>query len=337
MNSDNHTIIIAEIGVNHQGSLDLAKRLIDEAANAGVDYVKFQTFKAENLVCASAERADYQKANCGGEESQLDMLRRYELSAQDFSMLAGYCREQNVGFLSSAFDLESVDLLSSIGMDYWKIPSGEITNLPYLRAIGRVASKIILSTGMSTLDEVEAAVVVLEKEGINRSDIILLHCTTQYPTPVADVNLLAMDTLKTLGCAAVGYSDHTEGVVVPIAAVARGAKVVEKHFTIDKSLSGPDHKASLTPDELRDMVMAIRKVESALGSSDKMVGLVEFPNRGVARKSIVARKYIKAGELFTTDNLTVKRPGSGVSPMCWDEVLGQPAKRDFSPDSLIEI
>jgi len=331
-----HTIIIAEAGVNHDGSLDMACKLIREAANAGADYVKFQTFKADRLVCRTAQRADYQKNNCGGDETQFEMLRRYELTAENFVFLSEECRRCGIGFLSSAFDLESIGMLAPLDMDYWKIPSGEITNLPYLRHIARQHGRYVLSTGMSTIAEIEAAVSVLESEGITRGDITLLHCNTQYPTPMADVNLRAMESLRSL-TGHVGYSDHTVGIEVPIAAVAMGAEMIEKHFTLDKLSSGPDHRASLDPSELRDMVKAIRNVEIALGSSEKRPSKSELPNRDVARKSIVAACGIKKGELLSEKNLTVKRPGTGLSPMLWDNVVGTVASRDFLPEELIEL
>lgn len=337
MMTDNHTIIIAEIGVNHEGSLDLACRMIREAAAAGCDYAKFQTFKSENLVCRTAERAGYQKRNCGGDETQLDMLRRYELSAGDFAFLQQECSRNGIGFLSSAFDPESISLLESIPMDYWKIPSGEITNLPYLRRIARPGRKIILSTGMSDIDEVKAAVSVFEAGDVSRGDIVLLHCNTQYPTPMCDVNLRAMDTLATLGCGMVGYSDHTPGITVPVAAVARGARMLEKHFTLDKTLPGPDHRASLEPSEMRAMVSAVRDVEMALGSAEKRVTESERANAGVARKSIVAARRIVKGAIITECDIAAKRPGTGLSPMMWDSVTGSVAVRDFEPDEQIEI
>ena len=330
-----HTIIIAEIGVNHGGDIELAGRMVKAAAEAGADYAKFQTYRAENLVCRDAERARYQKENCGGDESQLEMLRRYQLDSEQFRQLAGICRSYGIGFLSSAFDLESVELLSHMDMDYWKIPSGEITNLPYLRRIAAVARRVILSTGMSTLEEVRRAVEVFEEGGVDRKNIILLHCTTQYPTPYASVNLRAMDSLRQLGCGAVGYSDHTPGITVPIAAVARGAAVIEKHFTVDKTLSGPDHKASLEPAEFAAMVRAIRDTEEALGSGEKQAAEAELGNRDVARKSLVASRHISKGELFSPENLTAKRPGTGLSPMLWDDVIGRPAPRDFESDEQI--
>ena len=333
-----HTIIIAEAGVNHNGSPEMARRMIREAAAAGADYVKFQTFRAERLVSASAKKADYQRRNCGGDDdSQLAMLKALELSDADFAMLAAECRDVGIGFMSTPFDMESIDSLSSIGMDYWKIPSGEITNLPYLRKIASKGGKAILSTGMSTMAEAEAAVAVLEQAGIPRGNIIVLHCTTQYPAPLTSVNLLAMNTLRALGCAGVGYSDHTEGITVAVAATAMGAVVVEKHFTLDRSLPGPDHKASLTPPQLKEMVDAIRAVDAAMGTADKAVTDVERPNIAVARKSIVAAREIQAGEMFTEDNLTCKRPGTGLSPMKWDEIIGKRSPRAYAVDEQIEM
>ena len=331
------TTIIAEIGVNHEGDVRLAEQMIEAAARAGADYAKFQTYRAENLVCADASRARYQAENCGGEETQLQMLRRYQLGAEDFSRLKEACRRNGIGFMSSAFDLESVDLLETLGQDYWKIPSGEITNLPYLRRIGRIGGKVILSTGMSSLAEVQTAVELLEKSGTPRKNITVLHCTTQYPAPLDSVNLAAMDTLRTLGCGGVGYSDHTPGGVVSIAAVARGASVIEKHFTTDKTLPGPDHRASLEPDEFAAMVSDIRRVEQAIGSPEKHAAAAELANRDVARKSIVAARLILPGEVFTEENITAKRPGTGISPMMWDNVVGREAKRMFQPDEMIEI
>lgn len=332
-----HTIIIAEAGVNHNGSLELARLMVDAAARAGADYIKFQTAVPELVISTIAPKAQYQKETTGAEESQLEMCRKIHLPLTDYAGLAELCRERGIGFMSTPFDLVSIDTLAPLGMDYWKIPSGEITNLPYLRKIGARGEKIILSTGMSTLDEVEAAVKVLEQAGTPRRDIILLHCTTQYPTEPEDVNLRAMDALATLGCGGEGYSDHTRGITIPIAACARGAQVVEKHFTLDRTLPGPDHKASLEPDELARMVEAIRTVEVALGSGKKVVAASEAPNIEVARKSIVASRDIKRGELLTPDNITVKRPGNGISPMRWDEVVGTHATKDFPYDSLIEL
>lgn len=333
----NHTIIIAEIGVNHGGDYDTACRLVKAAAESGADYAKFQTFKAESLASANAKRAEYQVANCGGEESQLQMLKKLEISNQDLVRLQQVCRENGIGFMSSPFDLESVDFLATLGMDYWKIPSGEITNLPYLERIAHYGGQVIMSTGMSTIQEVKDAVKALTDNGIDRGDIILLHCNTQYPTPPEDVNLLAMEALRTLGCGKVGFSDHTQGVAIPIAAVAMGAEIIEKHFTYDKNAVGPDHKASADPTEFKAMVDGIRTIEVAKGSSYKHITDSERSNVEVARKSVVARRPIKKGEYFTLENLTVKRPGSGISPMRWHEILGQKAVRDFDTDELIEI
>lgn len=333
----NKVIIIAEAGVNHNGDIDLARRMITEARKAGADYVKFQTAVPELVISSIAPKAEYQKETTGAEESQLDMCRKIHLPLSAYNELAEQCRREGIGFMSTPFDLVSIDTLAPLGMDYWKIPSGEITNLPYLRKIASKRGRVILSTGMSRLDEVETAVGVLEQGGISRDNIILLHCTTQYPTPMEAVNLRAMDTLATLGCAAVGYSDHTRGIEVPVAAVARGARVIEKHFTLDKTMEGPDHKASLEPDELAAMVSAIRNIEQALGSPDKRVAEAEAPNIEVARKSIVAARDIKAGELLTEENLSVKRPGNGLSPMLWDKVIGTRAITDFRADELIRL
>lgn len=333
-----HTIIIAEAGVNHCGAVDMAIEMIHAAAKAGADFIKFQTFKAERLVSPGAKKAKYQQENLAdGNDSQLEMLRALELSADDFIRLAEECRRAGIGFMSTPFDCEAVDELLPLGMEYWKIPSGEITNLPLLRKIGSLQSKVIMSTGMSTLEEVEAAVDALEKAGTKRADIILLHCTTQYPAPFGSVNLRAMDSLRALSCGGVGYSDHTEGIAVPVAAVALGACVIEKHFTLDRSLPGPDHLASLTPAELEAMVREIRQVELAIGTGDKTVADAERPNIAVARKSIVAARQIRRGELFTEDNLTCKRPASGLSPMLWDTVLGKPAPADYEPDQPIDL
>lgn len=331
----NKTIIIAEAGVNHNGDLQLAKQMVLAAKEAGADYVKFQTAVPELVISSVAPKAEYQKETTGADESQLEMCRKLHLPLSDYAGLKKYCDEVGIGFMSTPFDLVSIDCLADIGMDYWKIPSGEITNLPYLRKIASKGGKVILSTGMSTLPEVEAAVSILEKGGIARNEIILLHCTTQYPTPYDAVNLRAMEALATLGCRSVGYSDHTPGISVPIAAVALGASVIEKHFTLDRTLPGPDQKASLEPDELRQIVESIRQVEAALGTPEKHVAEVERPNIEVARKSIVAARHISKGELFTEENITVKRPGSGINPMLWDSVIGQPSPDDFEADSLI--
>lgn len=330
-------IIIAEAGVNHNASMDMARRMVKEAARAGADYVKFQTAVPELVISSIAPKAEYQKETTGEGESQLEMCKAIHLPLTAYPELAELCRKEGIGFMSTPFDLVSIDSLAEIGMDYWKIPSGEITNLPYLRKIAAKGGRVILSTGMSTLDEVSAAVDVLEKGGISRDDIILLHCTTQYPTPYSDVNLRAMESLRQLHTGGVGYSDHTLGIEVPVAAAALGAQVIEKHFTLDKNLPGPDHRASLDPEELAAMVKAVRHIETALGSGEKKVAESERPNIEVARKSIVAARTIAKGETFTEENITVKRPGNGISPMLWDSVIGQTAKKDFPYDSLIEL
>lgn len=335
--NNRHVIIIAEAGVNHNGSLELARRMVRAAREAGADYVKFQTAVPELVISSIAPKAEYQKETTGEGESQLEMCRRIHLPLSDYRELAELCKAEGIGFMSTPFDLVSIDALAPLGMDYWKIPSGEITNLPYLRKIARQGGRVILSTGMSTLEEVEKAVEVLETGGMKREDIALLHCNTQYPTPMTDVNLRAMESLRKLGCGAVGYSDHTVGIEVPVAATALGADIIEKHFTLDKTMEGPDHRASLDPQELAAMVSAIHNVSLALGSAEKRVSPSERPNIEVARKSIVAARDIKEGELLTEENITVKRPGSGLSPMLWDSVIGTRAKRDFDRDTLIII
>lgn len=337
MKDSKKIIIIAEAGVNHNASMDMARRMVKEAARAGADYVKFQTAVPELVISSIAPKAEYQKETTGEGESQLEMCKAIHLPLTAYPELAELCRKEGIGFMSTPFDLVSIDSLAEIGMDYWKIPSGEITNLPYLRKIAAKGGRVILSTGMSTLDEVAAAVDVLEKGGISRDNIILLHCTTQYPTPYSDVNLKAMDSLRQLHTGGVGYSDHTLGIEVPVAAAALGAQVIEKHFTLDKNLPGPDHRASLDPEELAAMVKAVRHIETALGSGEKKVAESERPNIEVARKSIVAARTIAKGETFTEENITVKRPGNGISPMLWDSVIGQTAKKDFPYDSLIEL
>lgn len=328
------TLIIAEAGVNHNGSLTIAKKLVDVAKEAGADIVKFQTADLDSLVSNRAEMADYQKRNMGEEKSQKEMLKSLLLSYDEFRELSLYCQMKEIMFLSTPFDIKSIRFLDPL-LDVWKIPSGEITNYPYLLEIAKTGKKVILSTGMSTLAEVKAALDVLTLNGTE--DITLLHCTTDYPAPIESVNLNAMLTLKEEFGYPVGYSDHTEGIEVDIGAVALGATVIEKHFTLDKNMEGPDHKASLEPDELKEMVNAIRKVEMALGSSEKKPTKAEIENRKVARKSIVALKNIKQGEIFTKENLTTKRPGNGVSPMRWMEVLGRTSKRSYSADELIDI
>ena len=327
--------IIAEVGVNHNGRIDLAKEMIRVAKEAGVDYVKFQTFRPQNLVSKFAEKAEYQKKSTGSGESQLEMLKKLTLSDEDYVSLKSYCDEQQIGFISTPFDLDSIAFLEQLNMDFWKIPSGEITNLPYLEAIGRTGKKVVLSTGMSEISEVQEAISVLEKNGTK--EIILLHCNTQYPTPFQDVELLAMTDLKKKTGKRVGYSDHSLGIEVPIAAAALGAEIIEKHFTLDRTMEGPDHLASLEPEDLKNMVKAIRNIEQALGNGIKKVSPSEMENKNVARKSIVAKCKIQKGEIFTEENLTTKRPGNGISPMKWHEVLGKKAIKDFQEDELIVL
>lgn len=330
-------IIIAEAGVNHNGSLEMARRMVIAAKEAGADYVKFQTAVPELVISAFAPKAEYQKETTGAAESQLEMCKAIHLPLCDYKGLKELCDQEGIGFMSTPFDLVSIDCLAALGMDYWKIPSGEITNLPYLRKIASKGGRVIMSTGMSTLPEVETAVGVLEDGGIPRRDITLLHCTTQYPTPFEAVNLRAMEALRTLGCGAVGYSDHTVGIEIPVAAAAMGAEVIEKHFTLDRTLPGPDHRASLEPDELKAMVNSVHNVCLALGDGRKVVADAERANIEVARKSIVAARPISKGEKLTAENMTVKRPGNGISPMLWDSTIGCHAIRDFAPDELIEL
>ena len=330
------TLIIAEAGVNHNGSLEMAKTLVEKAAEAGVDYVKFQTFKSEKLVSRHATKAEYQKANTDGEDSQLKMLQQLELSHNDHLQLIEHCNRCGVKFLSTAFDLDSIDFLASLSLDLWKIPSGEITNLPYLRRIAQKGERVIMSTGMCTLDDIEAALNILISNGTPRENITLLHCNTEYPTPWCDVNLRAMHDIAQRFNLAVGYSDHSQGIEVPIAAVALGATVIEKHFTLDNNLPGPDHKASLNPQQLKEMVTAIRHIELSLGDGAKQISESERKNISIARKSIVAATPISKGDLLTEENLTVKRPGGGISPMLWDKVVGTTATRDYLPDEMIE-
>ena len=332
------TLIIAEAGVNHNGSLDLACRLVDAAADAGADIVKFQTFKAERLVAASAPLADYQQeATADAYSSQLQMLKRLELSADDHRTLMERCRERGIRFLSTAFDPESVAYLHSLGLGMWKIPSGEITNYPYLKSIAQFNEPTYMSTGMCTMGDVAKAVSALLANGLSASNLTLLHCNTEYPTPMRDVNLAAMSTLQREFGVDVGYSDHTVGIEVPIAAAALGATVVEKHFTLNRTMEGPDHKASLEPAELKAMVQAIRNVDVAIGSGRKCVTDSERGNIAVARKSIVAATDIAEGELLTERNLTIKRPGTGISPMRWNEVVGTRATRSYRTDDLIQL
>ena len=331
------TLIISEAGVNHNGDLARARQLIDVAAEAGADLVKFQTFRADRIVTTHARKADYQTQTTDINESQHAMIRRLELTREMHEALIAHCKSRGIRFFSTAFDTESVDLLVELGLDCFKIPSGEITNLPYLRHVGCYGKPVILSTGMANLGEIEAALEVLEQAGTTRDRITLLHCNTEYPTPITDVNLRAMLTMRDAFGVAVGYSDHTLGIEVPIAAVALGATVIEKHFTLDRRLPGPDHKSSLEPDELKAMVKAIRNIEQAMGDGIKRVSASEVKNKPIARKSLVAASIIRAGERFSEANLAVKRPGTGLSPMRWDEVLGCKAPRDFAPDELIEL
>ena len=329
------TLIIAEAGVNHNGSLEIAKQLVNKAKEADADIIKFQTFNPKALTSKYAEKASYQKKTTDERESQQDMLEKLMLSEDDFKSLKSYCDSTGIRFLSTPFDLDSINFLENLGCDLWKIPSGEITNLPYLEKIASSHKPVIMSTGMATLDEVGDALLVLKRNGAG--EITLLHCTTQYPAPYESVNLRAMLALKDkFGCK-VGYSDHTKGIEVPIAAVAMGAEVIEKHFTLDRNMPGPDHQASLEPDELKAMVSSIRNIEQAMGDGIKKPSESEIPNIIVARKSIIAARNIKKGELFTKDNITTKRPGNGISPMKWQEVLGTRAKRDFMEDELIEL
>jgi len=327
--------IIAEAGVNHNGSIALARKLIDVASEAGADAVKFQTFKAEKVVSKNAPKAAYQKKTTDPTESQFEMIKKLELDVNAHKELMTYCKQKHIMFLSTPFDHASIELLNNLGLEIFKIPSGEITNLPYLRHIGSLKKRVIMSTGMADIGEIEDALDVLITAGTPKENITILHANTMYPTPMEDVNLRAMQTIAcTFGCD-VGYSDHTLGIEVPIAAVAMGAKVIEKHFTLDKTMEGPDHKASLEPDELKAMVQAIRNIEKALGTGIKKPSPSERPNIEVARKSIVAARPIKKGELFTEENLTIKRPGNGISPMRWDEIIGTEAQKDYKVDELI--
>nr|MBP7472257.1 N-acetylneuraminate synthase [Prevotella sp.] len=333
-----HTLIIAEAGVNHNGSLALAEQLVDKAVEAGVDIIKFQTFNADKLVKRDAKQAEYQKKNIGdGNDSQYDMLKKLELSKADHEELISYCKQRHIKFFSTAFDLDSIDYLHSLNLGLWKIPSGEIANYPYIRKIAQYGEPVILSTGMCDEQDINNALDVLFKFGLPKDKITILHCNTQYPTPYEDVNLKAMLTIKKDFGVNIGYSDHTKGIEVPIAAVALGATVIEKHFTLDRNMPGPDHKASLEPDELKAMVYSIRNIESALGDGIKKVSPSEQSNMSVARKSIVAACPIKKGEIFTEDNLTVKRPGIGISPMKWETIIGKTATMNYHEDDLIHL
>ena len=325
--------IIAEAGVNHNGDLTLAKQLIDEGVNAGVDAVKFQTFKAETLVSKNAQKADYQKNTTDWEESQFEMLKKLELDYEVYEELMTYAQERGVMFLSSAFELASIELLIELGIELFKIPSGEITNLPYLRKIAQTGKKVVLSTGMSTLGDIEKALEVLQESGA--ADITVLHCNTEYPTPMKDVNLKAMNSIAEAFKVSIGYSDHTLGIEIPIAAVARGAIMIEKHFTLDKSMEGPDHKASLEPKELKAMVEAIRNIEVALGDGVKRLSESEKKNIVIARKSLVAKTSISEGDIFSDKNLTIKRPGTGLSPMEWDNIIGTVSRKSYKEDEVV--
>ncbi|EAK9947402.1 N-acetylneuraminate synthase [Campylobacter lari] len=330
-------VIIAEAGVNHNGDINIAKKLIEMASKAGADYIKFQTFKTELCISKNASKAHYQLQTTDKTESQFDMIKRLELNKQDHEILLEHCKKNHIKFLSTAFDLDSIDLLVELGIEFFKIPSGELTNLPYLRKIGRLNKQVVVSTGMATLGEIEKALNVLIENGTQREKITILHCNTEYPTPIEDVNLKAMQTLKEAFKVSVGYSDHTLGIMVPIAAVAMGASIIEKHFTLDKTMSGPDHLASLEPEELEIMIRNIRDLEKALGDGIKKASNSEMKNKNIGRKSIVAICSIKKGEIFTEKNLGVKRPGTGISPMLWDEVIGKVAQKDFEIDELIVL
>ena len=333
--SANKVFIIAEAGVNHNGSIELAYKLIDIAVEAGADAVKFQTFKAENLVTKSADKADYQKQTTDESESQFEMIKKLELDFDIHKKLINYCKEKDIMFLSTPFDHESIDLLNELQLQIFKIPSGEITNLPYLRHIGLLNKKVFLSTGMSNLQEAGDALTVLINSGTLKENITVLHANTMYPTPMEDVNLNAMQTIHKEFGVAVGYSDHTLGIEVDIAAVAMGASIIEKHFTLDKAMEGPDHKASLEPEELKAMVSAIRNIEKALGRNEKILSPSEEVNINIVRKSIVANQNIKKGDLLTDKNIAAKRPGGGISPMRWDEIIGTVASKDYNTDELI--
>ena len=330
-------LIIAEAGVNHNGDMQMALQLIDAAAEAGGDLVKFQTFRADRLVTTSARKAAYQIVTTAADESQHEMIRRLELTEAMHDELIAHCRQRRIEFFSTAFDLESLDYLMGLGMPRIKVPSGEITNLPYLRKVGGFGKEVILSTGMSNLGEIEAAIDALEKAGTPRARIVVLHCNTEYPAPMAEVNLRAMQSIGDAFGVKVGFSDHTEGIEIAIAAVALGATVIEKHFTLDRNLPGPDHRASIEPGELGRMIRSIRNVEMAMGDGVKRTGAGEERNRPIARKSLVAARSIAKGELFSESNMTVKRPGTGISPMSWDEVVGRISVRDFVQDELIEL
>ena len=331
------TLIIAEAGVNHNGSLELAKQLVASAAAAGADLVKFQSFITGKSISITAPKAEYQKQSTGVSESQYEMVRKLELTRADHGVLIEECRRLGIGFFSTAFDIDSFDMLVELGLDQVKIPSGELTNLPLLRYMTRLGMPVILSTGMATLGEIEAALEAIEQAGTPRHLVTVLHCTTEYPAPMIEVNLRAMVSMKAALGVEVGYSDHTPGIEIPIAAVALGARVIEKHFTMDRSLPGPDHQASLEPHELKAMVEAIRNVEVALGDGVKRPSASELKNRPIARKSLVAIRDIRAGDPFSVDNVGTKRPGTGISPMLWDEIVGRTATKDFAVDEQITL
>ena len=334
----NKTIIIAEAGVNHNGDIETAKRLIDAAADAAVDYVKFQTFKAEKIVTKQAKRADYQNKNTKDVDTQYEMLKKLELNEDSHHLLIKYCNQKGIKFLSTGFDLDSLEFLNKIGIRLAKIPSGEITNYPYLKKVAQLYSEVILSTGMSDMDDINKALAILLKFGVKKENITILHCNTEYPTPMSDVNLKAMLHIQTELNVKIGYSDHTLGIEVPIAAVALGARVIEKHFTLDRNLPGPDHRASLEPNELKSMVNSIRNIEKALsGSGIKEPSKSELKNKQIIRKSIIAIKPITEGEIFNNRNIGTKRPGTGISPMKWESVIGQASKYNFEQDELISL
>ena len=334
----NKTLIIAEAGVNHNGDIDLAKKLIDAAADAGVDYVKFQTFKANKIVTKQAKRADYQNKNTKDLDTQYEMLKKLELNEDSHHLLIKYCNHKGIKFLSTGFDLDSLEFLHEIGIRLAKIPSGEITNYPYLKKVAQLYSEVILSTGMSDMDDINKALAILLKFGVKKENITILHCNTEYPTPMSDVNLRAMLHIQTELDVKIGYSDHTLGIEVPIAAVALGARVIEKHFTLDRNLPGPDHRASLEPNELKSMVNSIRNIEKALsGSGIKEPSKSELKNKQIIRKSIIALKSITKGEVFNNSNIGTKRPGTGISPINWESVIGQVSNDNFEQDELISL
>ena len=333
----NTTLVIAEAGVNHNGSIDLAKKLIDEASNAGADIIKFQSYNTDLLTTKSAKKANYQKNSNLQDESQFDMLRKYELNKSDHIELQSHCNKKNISFLSTPFDTDSVKMLAGLGMRLFKVPSGEVTNLPYLRLIGSYGLPVILSTGMCTFKEVEQCVEILLKSGLCKEKLTILHCNTEYPTPFNDVNLNVIPELAERFGVNVGYSDHTKGIEVAIAAVALGARVIEKHFTLDKCMNGPDHAASINPEELKLMISSIRNIEESLGDKIKKITKSEEKNLLIVRKSIVASTYIKEGDFFSENNITVKRPGTGLSPMHWDKIIGYKANKNYKANDFISI